>query len=401
MPPRRRFGVRRRRGSRPGWVRNVRRRMQSGRATFARASTRVKRSSRYRSRRPRRVTRRRFSRRSKRPSASSSFRKKVVNALAEWRTFTAEYGQEHTVSRLTDAKSCFYFTVERYAQLNTKDDVPTIELYDWNHVMNIADFLRVNTGLFNFPITAAFGNNVVGADLRLKYLLKGKQISTIRNQSTEAVNITAYYCRPRAQHVNFGDTATGGVEHNTYKFLAQGFANNGIDPGLPLPSLNEGMLDGNYSPFESFDFTHNFKVVKVRKVHIVPSSEKTFVLSSSSKLLRPLDYINNAGTTSGFANWSSSRRKYTMLRPAQFLLFKVTTRPAGWGAVQAGYSKQIQQTSPTIIMDTTFRYKAKIVPSYPSTNSVIEQVGIAINGATAPAIIVADGDAVGTEMDAV
>lgn len=398
MPPRR---YKRRRGSvGPGFSRNVRRRTgYSYRPSGSRSFPRYKRKSARRSYRGRRRTRRykrSYRRRSSRKSRTNSFQRKVVNSLATARVFYAEYGAEHSVPVTTGVvRPCVYFAVERYNAASTYGTVSTVELFDWNHVMTIADRFRFVDANLSSTAPAAGANGI--NDLKQRISISGKMISWLRNQSTETCFITAYYCRPRGK-ISWATNVTG--THNPYQYLSAGFANNGLDSGV-VGVANVTMTNANFTPFQSFDFTHNFKVYKVKKVSLAPSEQKAFVVSCKSRVIRPIDWVEFAGTTNS-TSWLGSAQKYDYQSPQKFILYKIEARPAGYGAVQGTYSKQIQMTSPTIVIDTTFKYFAKDVPQTLSTSGTIETLGI-IDPTTAghaPAIIVPDGDVVGVESEA-
>lgn len=338
--------------------------------------------------------RRRFGRRRPRNSNTA----KVINALQPWQTYTAEYGQEHTVQASGSDSSCFYFTCELTdtAAGTTKNNVTTIELLDYRHLgtMFIDGWLGTVANSFNGPVGVSANNYTSN---KSKMLVKGWQLSRIRNQSNEPVRITCYWLRPRHDiNLNVGSSGVA----NLYTTMANGFIANGINVANQTPSTNAGMTEARYSPFNSFDLCRDFKIYRVQKKVLNPSDMTTFSLKSKPVIMRPMDLWQHTGTST--ANWDAdpTKRKYDFHRRCRVLLFRVDSNPAGWGAAQANYTKNIQQTTPTVLMDTLFRYECKMVHIPPTPTAIIESAGIANNAGVGPAIIVPDGDVVGVEADA-
>lgn len=345
---------------------------------------------------------RRFSR-MRRYGKRRSFGRRVVNSLAPPKTFVTEYGQEHTVPAATasDGQQCVYFTVEAYNNTATVDNVQTIELMHQVHLMRIADYYRngnLSTGSY-FNAAALGGGYIL--DPRFKYLLKsGVQISRLRNQSNEPVSITAYFCRPRG---NMTEGINSGVQ-NLYAFLASGFANSGLDSAHLTASTNIYMHKSRYSPFRSFDFARSFKITSVKKLLIHPGMMRSVKLRVRSQMVRPIDWVLASGTAvPASGSWTDLQPKFNYFKQQRFVLFKLTSQPAGFGATQATYSKLIQTTTPTVLLSTYYKYVTKAVP-YWNSNPVdlFDPVGYTTSGAAGhnPGIIVPDGDVVGEEKEA-
>lgn len=318
----------------------------------------------------------------------------MIKALAETQDVTAEYGQEHTVSLFSNFQTCIYFTTERYAASNSSSVVQTIGLFDNWHLASIADVVMPN-----FPAvgaTAATANYITMfnlPNLRQKIMVKGACRYTLRNQCTEPVKITAYYIKPR---FNVKLIPTSGA--NLYYFLGVGFANNGLDPANANPS-NAYMINNKFTPFDSFDFCKNFKIYKTKKLSIDPG-RMAYQEIKGQILYRPADFVQLLGTANPTQRWNLGPYTYDVNRLTRFCLFQLEGQPAGFGSAQANYSKNIQMTTPTVIMDTKFNYRVNLVQHVPTVHSNIENLGIAPNGSTAPAIVVEGGDAVGVESDA-
>lgn len=404
----------RRRGSSVGPVRRVRARPSSARRLFQppfypsqrrlRYSLpksrrrifrgRTSRRRKFRGRRRFRSRRRRFGRRSK-----NSITAKVINALQPWQTYSAEYGQEHTVQASGSDASCFYFTCELSdtSAGTTKNNVTTLELDDYRHLgpMFIQGWLGSVANSFNNAVGASTNNYTSN---KSKMLVKGYQMSRIRNQSNEPVRITCYYLRPR-HDINY-NVGSAGIT-NLYNIMVSGFLANGLDPGNTTASTNSNMTRARFSPFQSYDLCRDFKITRVQTRLLNPSDTTTFINKRKAHMLRPMDLWQHTGTTT--ANWDTApgQRKYDYHRNCRVMLFRVDSNPAGWGAAQTNYTKNIQQTTPTVIMDTIFKYECKMVHIPPTPSAMLETAGIAFNASNAPSIIVPDGDVVGPEVDAI
>jgi len=130
----------------------------------------------------------------------------------------------------------------------------------------------------NGESSSATGGTAAYLDLysRIKY--------TIRNQCNEDVYITAYYCKPRYPlqfEYNPPDSHTEGF--NTYWWLSQGFYQNGIGTSgtnPTYPDVNVGMTDSSFTPFDSADFTSDFKIMKSKRFKVKPSGEKKLGMST-------------------------------------------------------------------------------------------------------------------------
>lgn len=390
-------------GRRMGWKR---RRLNPRRPFYQRSSIKYKnrsrRSSKRRGRRSHgRSSRFRRFRRRRGVGPRGHFAQRVVSALTPPRTFVTEYGQEHTVPAQPgvpgDGEQCTYFMCEAYNVAATVDTVNTIELMDWSHMMRIADWYR--SGPIHNYFNSASAGGVSVLDQKFKFLLKaGVQTSTVRNQSTEPVLVTAFYCRPRGNQLY----SIGSNDVNVYSYLATGFANNGLDPGNVLPSTNANMHRSRYTPFRSWDFARSFKITRVSKMIIHPGQMKKYKLSVKQQFVRPLDWVTPDGNDAAKGSWVDFLKKFQHFRCQRFILFKISSSPAGFGAVQATYSKRIQTTTPTVVMSTHFRYVTESVPFLEAApTDLFNPVGF-VDSTTAahnPAIVVPDGDVVGEEKD--
>lgn len=305
-----------------------------------------------------------------------------------------EYGQEHVLpinvpevpgTAPYTSQTCLYFTSELYnASIGGKNTVVTLSLLDNRHISQLADrILIAQPGqMSGGPGTPATFATTTGDNLKARFAVKGSAIYTIRNQSTEPMQFTAYYCRPRG-NINYNETV---AQPNFYTWLSTGFANNGIDNGHQLANTNVAMNQAVYSPFNSFDFVRDFKISKVKNYKIQPGQMKKWRLKSKNKLIRPADIIQILGATTG--TWGQQIVKYAVNKHERFILFKAWGQPGGWGAAQATYLKQIQMTQPGFVLHTKFKYTCYKVTNTFTPSALVENVGIADNSATSFASII-------------
>lgn len=353
-------------------------------------------------------SRRRFKKRLHRSRSRHSRKKrsavtfaKVVQALEPWQTFIAEYGQEHTVPGVIAASStrpCYYFCVERYSAADTRNIVTTIELLDYRHLATIFNYLWRNT-LTNSFLGVSGNSTAVATAAKNRALIRGTQTSTIRNQSTEPVVIRAWILKPR-HHIPAPRLGAGGSV-NFYNYLSLGFANNSLDSANALPSNNLTMQDSNFTPFNSFDVCRHWNIRALKPRTVDPGRMTQYKLSVRTRAHRALDYFYTAGAGSGASFASGTEQIYDFIKPSRTMLFRIDASPAGLGAAPVNYTALIQETTPTVIMDTVFKYQAKWLWNPYQPSGVIEKTGI-VDTATAahnPAIIVEGGDVVGEEKD--
>lgn len=369
---RRRFGQRsvRRRGLRhSSWRRRFGAATKSYRRRFVRRSFRKRRY----------IKRRRSHRR------KGSFAAKVIKATVPTRTAVAVYQQENVVPALGAAGvPCEYFCTELWNNAATKDDVVTVELFDMVHLARI--FNLVSSGSAGSSGLAGAENSAnMYSSMRQKLWVSGTLTQHIRNQATEPVRLTAYYCRPR-QNVTFADNIQS---PSLYWWLSTGFANNGLDPTFYNPTQNDAMNTDEYSPFHSLSFVRDFKITRVKKFTIQPGQTRHMQVSNRRGFITtPVHMFSLGATTTGA--WESTNPKYQFCKQARFILYKMSANEGGYGAHQAAYSKLTQTTSPAVIMRSNFKYNfrsfyARWSPAYEITFS-----GIGTNPGVKPAIIVPD-----------
>lgn len=371
----------------------------------ARRALPLRRARRFRRRAQRfrrRIQRRRSGRRHHSRKGQVTF-SKVVQALEPWQTYVAEYGQESTCPGVTagfSSKPCAYFSVELYDNTVSRDTVTTIALNDYRHMASVANQLWKATLTSSFTGSVANSTTFATAS-KSKIIVKGLQMSTIRNQSTEPVVIKAWFLKPR-HNIPLTNLNASTVP-SIYRYLANGFANNSLDPSHINPSNNITMFDANYTPYNSFDVCRHFKIRQVKPRTVDPGRMTVYKIRSRSHTFRPVDYWGTFGssTASGFGS-STGQQVFAMMKSARLFLWRIEGNPAGFGAVQGTYTGLIQETTPTVVVDTQFRYSAKWLWQPQQPSGLIEKVGIVdVAGAGHnPAIIVEGGDVIGEEKDA-
>jgi hypothetical protein len=333
------------------------------------------------------IKRRRYHKRS-----HNSFAKKVLKAVVPMRTAQAVYQQEHTVPSLTTGLiPAVYFACEFYDAAATKDTVRTVELFDVKHLGTLFDLSQTSkaseaqTGAVS-DSAAMFSSN------RQKLWVNGVMTQVLRNQCTEPVLLTAYFCRPR-QNLNFSDATT---TPTVYQWLSYGFANNGLGPNSVTPAGNPYMQSQEYSPFQSLDFVRDFKITRVKKIKIQPGQFKKLVIRNRRGFITHPHHLFVPSGTTDQTSWNSEAPKYQFIKQSRFILYKLQSSIGGYGGLeQLTYTKLTQTTTPTVIMRTNFLYKFRAQYERFSPAATIEFSGIANNGATASAIVVPDAASVG------
>lgn len=320
--------------------------------------------------------------------------------MEPWQTYVAEYGQETTCGAVVSTyRPCVYFTCEKAQGGATMDTVQTICLGDLLHVASICNQLWKNTLIASFALSSN-NTTTMATNIKSKVILKGRQTSVIRNQSTEPAVIRAWILKPR-HHVAGLSISDNGVV-NIYNWLSLGFANNSLDGGDTTPLTNVTMRDANYSPYNAWNVCRDFKIKQLKPKTLDPGRMGTWNVKLKQFTFRPLDYWDTAGlaSTSPWDNPATTRR-FQYIKNARIIIFRLDANPAGFGSDQAGYTKNIQMTTPTVVMDTKFVYETKFMYDINKPSGSIEFLGITTNGTVKPAIVVEGGDVVGLETDAV
>jgi len=359
-----------------------------------------------RRRAPRTVRRKvvkRFKRRKFSKKPSKGFTSKVLKALSSPQEFLFEYGQEHQLpikvpetpgTTNYNSQTCIYVLTEIWnPAVTNKSQVVTLTLMNNRHLLALADRILMGTPA---QMTGAPGvpntySSTTGDNLKARIGVKGSCTYSLRNQSTEPVQFTLFYCRPRS-NIAFNNTTTP----NVYSILSTGFANNGIDNSHVNADTNLGMNQACYSPFNSFDFTRDIQVGRVQTIKIQPGQMRKFVLRTKTKLIRPADIAQVLGSAVA-GGWGNQVPKYQVNKHERFILIKAWGQPAGWGATQANYTKSIQITQPGFILHSKYRYECYKVSNTLTPSVIIESQGITDNStAHAPAIVVPDAAVVGS-----
>lgn len=307
-----------------------------------------------------------------------------------------EYGQEHQIpvkvpenpgTASFTSQQCLYVTTEIYnVAVTNRQQVATIHLMDNRHLLQIADRVLVGTPaqMTGAPGVPPTYSNTTGDNLKARIAVKGSCVYTLRNQSTEPMQFSLFYCRPRG-NINFDQAAFP----NIYSWLATGFANNGLDNTHVNADTNITMNQACFSPFNSFDFTRDFNIDRVRNVKIQPGQMRKFSLKTGQTVYRPADIAQIVGAGSG--NWLVQSPKYVFNKHERFIMFKAWGQPAGWGTAPTAYMRLIQMTAPGFVLHSKFRYECYKVSNTLTPSTIVEASAIFDNSAAAaPSIIVPD-----------
>lgn len=260
---------------------------------------------------------------------------------------------------------------ERYQAGLTQNNAQTVCLHDYDHWGAIFGYLWESLP-FSTNNIKSFGEIGPTESIGTKVALSCNVQYKIRNQTNEPVTITAYYCRQRGNLMYDG----GNAGANIYQFLAAGFATSGFDADNVTPTTNSHMTLDRNTPFDSYTFLKNFKITKTKKIWLLPGAMKS-CYQKRSIYISPADYYRTEGTTQAAVAWDALTRKWGMTKFNDFVLFKLSTNPAGYGSTQSdAYSRQIKYTSPTVIMHTSFRYVGRVLKSQTRSSTTIEVLGI-------------------------
>jgi len=395
--------MRRRYYRRPIFRRRTRKNFRRRRFGFKRRVYRSKRRSTF----GRRVGRFRFRRRLTRRGGNRGYSKlralkRVTDLLRRPQIFKATYGQQQSVGIASALPGCIYIITERRDATKTKDDISNVTLSNMDHLAVISDVLMKSSpgGMQTAP-----GSNETSSyytDVTMKLVVQPSVRYVVRNQSTDLMNVTVYYCRARQDSnvFNFKDGTTNASNIvNLYTVLARGFAQNAIDGSFLTPILNDGMIMKWYSPFQSLLFTQLFKIYKAKRVQLGPGRILNCRIAPKPFIFRPHKYFELRGDT-GVNSFASAKQAYNFTKHEHFCLFKIDSSPAGYGTSQAGYSKVISGTSPTAILESWFHYKTSFLRAEKTPFGVIETLGFSAQAATGNTIVNVEEGILGEEKDA-
>lgn len=272
-------------------------------------------------------------------------------------TFT--YGQGHTtVGYTTDGGGCKYFTTEVWTGTESnRSNRLTRPLMGVEHLVRIADNIwPISPPLVSTGTPGAQGRN---DNYYSKFLLRGTCLYTLRNQSNETENITAYWCTVR-QNQNFVRNESSADANNIYDALGMGFAQKGIYSAAATAD-NPGLQTKVYTPFDSPVFVKLFKITRMKAIIIKPGEEKRIALKSRTQTVCPAA-MTSLVFQSPQQTWGEKSLQYTYRKGSKFLLFKLNARIAGFSGQPENLDpKAITYTTPSVILETVFRYQSKFV----------------------------------------
>lgn len=256
-----------------------------------------------------------------------------------------------------------------------------------NDILSLAD----NAWTY-YPANLASGANLGNSSDILwgKIAVKGRETYKLRNQSNETIRLTCYYCVARRDW-KFDYTTQ---DLNIYKILATGFAENGLTVnGVNADSVN--MQDDRHTPFQSHAFCRQYKITRVKNIVIAPGAIVARKIRYPWRVHTPAHYTTNPGSETG-SSWSGRGRNVNSLKGERFILFKLHGNIGGI-AGQTVLEKDIGQTTPTVIMETSRMYWFKHLPISRSPAIDFTTSG---HQATTASIIVDDDEKKGAEIDA-
>lgn len=305
----------------------------------------------------------------------------------------ALYGQQINVGDSTATPRSVYMVTEAYDATappddKTKGDIRTVTLNDLYHLSRLADLVWRNN-VTTSQTGPSYNDSTVTTDISSRVSVQSRVSYNLRNQSTDLVTVRVYVCRARQDtnmlnYVSTGENQTSLL--NIYQQLSRGFSANGIDPTTPNPEANAGMLYRHYNAFQSLVFTENWKIVKTRLYTLRPGAMKKLYLKSRPFTFRPSKYFSLIGQQ-GDSTWRTSKLCYLHNRHEKFVLFQINSQPMGYGAAQANYSKLVSNTSPTVILNTEFRYHVNLLAFEKTPHANIEQLGFAAPSSTVFTIV--------------
>jgi len=320
------------------------------------------------------------------------------------RSAKAIYGQQHTVeaSSATNVACQYVVTELKAASASDKDAISTITLNCNRHLAYIGDFAIKGT------TTLAQGSAVtqdtdMDTDIRFKVRVRSHVQYAMRNQSTDLIQVRAYYCKCR-QDTNLFNFVSGTTNSwsikNHYQTLASGFAQNGLNPGDSAPQTNDAMVNRLLTPYQSLLFTQTFKIFKKKAVTLYPGRIARFAVKSKPFLFRPAKYFYMTGSTV-YTSFVNAYPTYNNPRYEKFILFQVCSVPTGTGSSQANYSKDIGENTPTILLESSFHYKYNYVHHFARAATVFETSGITTTGGALNSLINVETGELDEEKDAV
>lgn len=294
--------------------------------------------------------------------------KAITNVLVPWKVIKYTYGQGHTtVGYTTSGGGCKWFTTELYTGVvGAREATTTVLLGDIQHALDIADHV--------FPSIPKIPNEDKPGfvqEYTSKYMLKGRVIYTLRNQANETEILEAYTCivRKDKQFARNGDLSQ---PNNVYDVFAQGLGIRGA--GQPKSSSTNLTYDIT-ELFQSPTFCKFFKVVKRKVFTIKAGEQKAFGLSMKTQTICPSDITVLAPDAVDVA-WVSKQREYNYRKGSRFIIFKIKARIAGYVGQAADLDPMaITYTTPTIIMQSQYHYKARMIYTQGTSDVVFQGFG--------------------------
>jgi len=314
----------------------------------------------------------------------------VTNALIPWKNIKYTYGQGHTtVGYTTGGGGCHWFTTELYTgTVSARTARNTVLLGSVQHALDIADHI--------YPAIPKIPNEESPGfvqEYTSKYMLQGQVIYTLRNQANETEQLEAFTCIVRKDklYARNGDLSQ---PNNVYDIFAQGLSIRGQGS---TNADNVTLTNDNTDVWQSPTFLKYFKIVKRKRFSIKAGEQKAFRLRMRTQIVQPADLTVLSASTDA-VSWVNKQREYNYRKGGRFILFKIKARIAGYADQLAGLDPMaITYTTPTVIMESQFHYKARMMYTQGSSDVIFQ--GFGTQSQTAQVII--DNDyTIGNEVSA-
>lgn len=194
----------------------------------------------------------------------------------------------------------------------------------------------------------------------------------IHNRSNFDCDIQAFYCIVRR------DVPNQSSHNNAVQVLQDGLFNTGIS-SMPA-TLNRAEL----TPYDSPGFTAVFKILRVRKRHLIPGGSTTFNVSSKGRMISTARLI---APTSASDTYTTSPQVISWIRGSKFILFKLSTQLAR----DAGSSGALTSAHGGVDMVTMKKVMFKYFSRPDSKTYLQSVVGITTNSNTPVAVSTTSG----------
>lgn len=278
--------------------------------------------------------------------------------LTRYQIFVSSYGQQQRILPASGTPQCLYFTTERFSGGSTQSTVPTLTLNCNFHLAKLADILW-NSTPGNSMNMATANDPTLNTDITSRIQCHSHVKYTLRAATGQSQSFTMYVCKARG-NINIQNFTSGSTNpistQNVYDILAEGFAQNGLNPANSGATNNVEMRTQQWSPFQSRSFCEDFKIVKTKNFMISGGAQKSFSLKTKPFLFTPkkLFHVFGTGTPTSF---SACNPVFNNNKFERFILFRSNSRIMGTGNVlNIGWSNEISNSTDLTQMLSVFTY---------------------------------------------